>query len=62
VASLLDDDGEIVEQKFFCEEHTPRFVNSERNKPSDADPITSINLELGATFSFDLPPEPDEED
>ena len=60
VASLLDDDGEIVEQKLFCEEHAPRIVNSERNTPSDVDPITSINLELGATFSIELPPESDE--
>jgi hypothetical protein len=59
IASLSDSSGEIMEQRFYCEHHAPWKGNSGRWTSHPADPISSINLELGATLSVDLPAEED---
>ena len=60
IASLLDAEREIIEQRLYCEGHAPWKGNSGRGTNYPADPISRINLELGATFFFGVPPESDD--
>lgn len=52
VASLLDPQGEVVEQKLLCEIHGPWKGLSGRGQKNTSDSVSRINLELGGSFTL----------
>ena len=52
IASLLDPDGEILEQRMYCQNHATWTGNSGRSATNASDPISRLNLELGASFTI----------